>query len=81
MVVQGTVQKWGNSYGIRIRKLIAEKLNIHAGSRIDIDVVDGKMVVTPADPEYSLDELVSGINTGNLHGEVETGRPLGAEIW
>ncbi len=81
MVIRATLQKWGNSYGIRVRKVVAEQLNLCAGSQIDINVTGGKMVVTPACAEYSLDELVKRINDSNIHGEVLTGGPAGAEIW
>ncbi|MGQ0578085.1 MAG: AbrB/MazE/SpoVT family DNA-binding domain-containing protein [Betaproteobacteria bacterium] len=40
----------------------------------------GRIVIEPVKQvQYSLDELVSGINAGNLHGEADFGRPMGKE--
>lgn len=81
MFFQVKVQKWGNSFGIRVRKVVADHLNVKEGSTINLELYDGKMLVTPACPEYSLDELVAGINADNLHGETSTGRATGGEVW
>jgi antitoxin component of MazEF toxin-antitoxin module len=39
-----------------------------------------KLVLTPARPEYELEELVAGI-TPNRHGEADWGEPVGKESW
>ena len=31
--------------------------------------------------EYSLEKLLNGISKNNLHGEFDTGAPVGKEIW
>lgn len=38
-----------------------------------------KLGSTAEQPVYSLDELIAGINDGNLHGEFKTGHALGHE--
>ena len=81
MVVQTKVQKWGNSLGICLQKGIAEQLLLEKGSEVRLEVVGNKLVITPAAPRYSLDSLVSRINDRNIHGEVSSGGPAGAEIW
>ena len=81
MVVQTTVKKWGNSFGIRLQKAIAENLNLSEGSEINIEVENGKLVITPAEKEPTLKELIDGINENNRHGEMDFGRPVGKEIW
>ena len=81
MIVQGTVRKWGNSLGIRLQKVVAEQLKLRAGTRVDIDVEDGRIVVVPSSTKPSLDELLSKITPQNLHGETDFGKPVGNEIW
>ena len=44
-------------------------------------VADGRLVVTPKRPAYTLEELVAGITTDNRHEEADWGRPMGDEVW
>jgi antitoxin MazE len=74
------VQKWGNSLALRIPKSFAAESNIKAGSLVSLSVEKGRLIVEPVTlPEYSLDELLSGINESNLHREVDFGAPQGSE--
>ncbi|RMF16053.1 MAG: AbrB/MazE/SpoVT family DNA-binding domain-containing protein [Candidatus Dadabacteria bacterium] len=76
------VRKWGNSLGVRIPKSFAEQINVVEGAEIDIAVSDGKLVLKPVvAPRYRLEDLVSEIRPSNLHGEVDTGEPVGNELW
>lgn len=69
------VQKWGNSLGIRIPKIIAYKVGLEEDFEIELDVEDGKLVIKPT--SKSLDDLLSQITPENLHTEVPTGQPKG----
>ena len=80
LVVQCTVRNWGNSLGIRLQKVVAEHLKLHTGSRVDIYVEDGRIVITPSSSP-SLDDLLGQITPQNLHGETDFGKPIGNEIW
>lgn len=73
------VQKWGNSLGIRIPKALAIKVGLEEGSEIDLDIVDGYLVIKPQ--SKTLDELLSQITPDNLHPEISTGKPEGRELW
>ncbi len=76
------VQKWGNSLAVRIPSAYAKEVDLHSEDRVDITVSDGKIVVAPATlKKYDLKELLAGITNNNLHGEVDTGKPQGREIW
>lgn len=75
-----TAQKWGNSMAVRVPKDIAEKAGIKIKDAIEIEVVDGNIVLTPKQcREYRLDELVKGITRQNLHDELDFGEPVGHE--
>ena len=41
------IAKWGNSLAVRIPQAIAEQAQIQAGSEINIDIIDGKIVLPP----------------------------------
>lgn len=76
------IQKWGNSLVLRIPKTFALDANLENDSTVEISLVDGKIVVKPVSaPQWSLDELLAGINKNNIHQEVDSGEPVGNEVW
>ena len=54
---------------------------IEDGSMVDVRVVNGKIVAEPVGPKYALADLLRGLKKSNLHREVETGTPIGGEVW
>jgi antitoxin MazE len=75
------VNKWGNSLGIRIPQPIANKVGFTAGMPVNVDVVDNKIVISPAQRKYQLDELLVGITPELIGGEYDWGEPVGREVW
>lgn len=76
------IQKWGNSLAIRIPKSFALDINLKQDELVDLSVDENKIVITPMGGEkYSLEELLKGVSENNLHGEIDTGSPIGKEIW
>ena len=76
------VAKWGNSLALRIPKSFALNANLRQNELVDLSIEKDRIVITPiAEKEYSLDELLDGVNECNLHGEFDTGAPAGKEIW
>ncbi len=77
-----SVQKWGNSLALRIPKTYAAETQIHDGSAVEISLQQGKLIITPVRTKiYSLDELLKDITPENQHDCIETGTPMGREIW
>lgn len=75
------VQKWGNSLALRIPKAFAVDAQLENDSLVEISLVKGQIVVTPVSASgWTLDELLAGITTENLHAEVETGSATGNEF-
>ncbi len=80
--MQTKIQRWGNSLGLRIPRSFAEEAGVGAGSQVDLSVRDGELVVRAARrPTYRLSELLAKVTTKNLHDEVDTGEPIGREVW
>lgn len=80
--MQSKVQKWGNSLALRIPKSIAKKSKIGQGSPIELKIVGDKILIEPIrKKELTLDEILSQITEKNLHKEINSGEPLGGEIW
>ncbi|GIQ70470.1 AbrB/MazE/SpoVT family DNA-binding domain-containing protein [Xylanibacillus composti] len=69
-----TVQKWGNSLGIRIPSQIAERIAISQGSEVDLVVSDDHtLIVIPNKKKPTLEELLAQCKPENRHDELEFG--------
>ena len=76
------IQKWGNSLALRIPKAFATDAQLKSDSLVDISLINGQIILKPVmKPEWTLEELLAGINKENIHHEVETGSKTGNEIW
>jgi antitoxin MazE len=77
-----TVDKWGNSLGVRIPKAFVDELNLEPKAALEMKQENGTLVLTPVrQPEYRLEELLAGITSENLHHEIGTGDAAGNEAW
>ena len=80
--MQTKIHKWGNSLGLRIPRAFAEEAGVEAGSEVDLSIHDGDLVVRPARRrKYRLKALLRKMTARNLHGEVDSGHPVGREVW
>lgn len=76
------MQKWGNSYAVRLPKAVVQESGLKEGEALQVEVVNRHIRLRrPVKREYSLDELVAGINRSNLHDEVDFGVPEGREAF
>ncbi|HEY1977410.1 MAG TPA: AbrB/MazE/SpoVT family DNA-binding domain-containing protein [Candidatus Baltobacteraceae bacterium] len=76
------LDRWGNSLGLRLPKGVAEAVGLAEGDRVYLEVENGAVVVRRAKPTYTLEELLDGLTPDMLHGEVDTGEPIGKEdVW
>ncbi len=80
--MKSNIQKWGNSLAIRIPKSFADEIHLVQGSQIDITLNKDKLQITPIkEKQFTLKQLLSGVTKDNLHREIDTGSPVGKEIW
>ncbi|MDR3244215.1 MAG: AbrB/MazE/SpoVT family DNA-binding domain-containing protein [Elusimicrobiota bacterium] len=77
--METVIKKWGNSLGIRIPNLIVKELSLKDGSSVNIEDINNEIVIKPK--RKTLDEMLDEINEHNIHEEIETGSPVGKEIW
>jgi antitoxin MazE len=76
------VQRWGNSLGVRIPKVLAQEMALETDSEVDLSSKDGAIIITPARQKNpSLRQLLSGVTEANLHGEIASIGPEGKEAW
>ncbi|MBA2368248.1 MAG: AbrB/MazE/SpoVT family DNA-binding domain-containing protein [Candidatus Protochlamydia sp.] len=74
------IQKWGNSLGLRIPNQVIKQLQLHAGSAVNIEIEDGRIIIET--PKYDLDTMLKGITPKNLHHlKLDDEQQLGNEAW
>ena len=77
------IQKWGNDLGINIPSIIANELSLREGLYVSIHEIGNRIIIEPSKPNisYNLTDMLSKITENNTHGCIETGMPIGNEIW
>ena len=83
-----TLQKWGNSHGIRVPKQLLNDLNIKVNDKLNIEVENDKMIIKKEKTHKTLKERledfykkpISKIKKIEVE-EIDTGSPIGDEIW
>jgi antitoxin MazE len=69
-----TIQKWGNSLGIRIPSQIAERIAVTQGSEVDLVVSDDHtLIVIPKKKKPTLEDLLAQCKSENSHDEIDFG--------
>lgn len=80
--MQTTIQRWGNSLGVRIPRGVALEAQVEPGTVVDVTVKDGEISVKAVSRKrYSLAILLGEVTRANQHAEVATSAPVGREVW
>ena len=85
--MQITIKKWGNSLATRLPKTIVESVGLHFNQEVEIEAIDGKIVITPAKTiEYDLDDLLRQCKPEKMSLSQEdrewiNSPPVGNEAW
>jgi antitoxin MazE len=73
------VKKWGNSPAVRLPAAIMEAAHLVLDQPVNVRAENGRVVIEPALPMCTLDDLLAGITPDNCHAEVYFGAQQGAE--
>lgn len=79
-----TIQKWGNSQGIRIPKVILDTLKWRENEKVMILVQDSKLIIEKAEEEEkkkTIEELFENFEGEYEPIKIDWGTPKGDEIW
>ena len=77
-----TIQKWGNSFAVRLPKAAVEKLSLIEGQAVRFETGHGYITITPAKrTERSLEILIAEISPKNRHQSMDWGSAVGKEVW
>ena len=81
MAIKQKISTWGNSLGIRLPQVLIGQTNLQEGDEVVVTVDNGKIVLTPTKPSYTLEELLAGATADRQHEEIDWGESVGEEIW
>ncbi|MCI8761087.1 MAG: AbrB/MazE/SpoVT family DNA-binding domain-containing protein [Clostridia bacterium] len=81
MKMTTTIQKWGNSQGIRIPKILLDTVEWGENEQIIILVDNGKLVIEKANNRKNIKELFEDFEGKYEPIEMDWGEPVGEEIW
>ena len=77
------IKKWGNSAAVRLPSVLLESLDLKLNSLVEVFTQDEVIVIKPIKQKsnISLEQLLAGITSDNLHGEIETVSAVGKEFY
>lgn len=79
-----TLQKWGNSQGIRIPKYLLNSLQWQQGDKVTLNIEANKLLIeqAPISRHKNIKELFKGFNPKNyIAREIDWGKSAGDEVW
>lgn len=81
--MQATIQKWGNSQGIRIPKAFLDALGMSENDVVELDRVNDNIIIKKVKKEnnLTLDDIFKGYDGENVAEEFDWGSPVGKEVW
>lgn len=79
--MKGKIQKWGNSFGIRLPLSIIKDLELENGSEVIIKEEDNQIIIKAVPKQKKLEYLINDIDDSNIHAAEDWGHPEGNEVW
>lgn len=74
------VKKWGNSPAIRLSAAVMQAAHLTLEQAVEVRAENGRIVIEPVTPTYSLDDLLAMITVQNRHSEQDFGLAQGREL-
>ncbi len=77
-----TIQKWGNSLGIRVPKSVAEQVDLRRGTQVEFDTAGGVLTIRPSRRrrQYTLASLLAKAKGPSPHRKLAIDAPMGREL-
>ena len=79
-MMYGTIQRWGNSQGIRLPKGALSVARLGENDEVEIIATEREITIRKAKRHQSLDELFAGYCGDYVPAEFDEGAPVGREI-
>jgi antitoxin MazE len=74
-----TLNKWGNSFGIRIPNIIIKELSLEEGAKVQIMEENNRIIIYPI--KENLKSLLEKVTKENIHSEIDFDASTGNEVW
>jgi antitoxin MazE len=78
--VKTRIARWGNSLGVRIPSDIAGKVGLADGATVEIEAKGDRVVISPAQPRYKLEDLLVGMTPKEMRKAFDWGPDRGREV-
>jgi len=77
------IQKWGNSFGVRLPMDIIQENGLGSGTPVKISKKKNKIIIeySSQNRNNNLRDLLSQVKSDNLHNESDWGDSQGQEVW
>lgn len=80
-----SIQKWGNSAAVRLPAALLDEVHLSLGDKLIVEIRSEGIMLAPARPKYSLDELIAQCDPKAPIPEdlADWGnaKPVGREVW
>jgi antitoxin component of MazEF toxin-antitoxin module len=77
------IQKLGSGLGVNIPPVFVNEFSLKEGLYVNIQGNENSIIIETVKPckSYILSDLLSNITENNTHQCIDTGTPIGNEIW
>lgn len=79
--METSIQKWGNSQGIRIPKFLLDVVHWSENERLSMNASEDRIVITKANSRKNIMELFADYEDEYTPVELNWGEPVGEEVW
>lgn len=76
-----TIQKWGNSQGIRIPKFILDETGWNDNEELVLRADKNRIIIEKISHRKNIKELFENFNGEYTPEKIDWGKPVGDEIW
>lgn len=77
-----TIQRWGNSQGVRLPKNLLEAMGLRESDKVEIEQHQDTITIRRAGVRHkTLEERMAGFTGEYEFSECDTGASVGNEVW
>ena len=80
-MIKVSVNKWGNSKGIRLPKTVTESLDIDENDSLNLKIKNNSIILSKPKREITIEELFKDYKGGSFQADIQEFEPMGDEKW
>ncbi len=78
--MEAKIQKWGNSNGIRLPKVMLEMVGLKENDNVNIEIINGNLVIIPKKKHKTLEERIAEFEEKYNFNKQNTEKVNGKEV-